>query len=75
MGLIKPSEVTDKFQVAVGASWVDPSNGIFRASGIKTVTINDIIAGEGQRTPAAANAQKAFRTAVVVLTPGSPPGR
>ena len=67
MGLIPANEVAD-LQVARGASWVTQSQGIFSATSIDTVTINDIIADEGARIPDLHASQKNFRGLVVLLT-------
>ncbi len=75
VGLADPDEVPD-VKVAQNFSWERDSSGeivlvngrpIFTASGIDTITIEDIIADHGARVPARADAQSAFRAAVILL--------
>ena len=74
-GFIPPEEVPD-FQIAEDAEWlfderdiVEDDNGyrMFTASGFKTYTIEDIIAEHGPRVPDHSQAQKDFRSAVILL--------
>ena len=75
-GFIPPEEVPD-FQIAEDVEWLPPEiveddkgpivNFIFTASGIKTYTIEDIIAEHGPRVPGHLQAQKDFRAAVILL--------
>ena len=75
-GFIPPEEVPD-FQTAEDAEWlfdergyiVEDDNGyrMFTASGFKTYTIEDIIAEHGPRVPDHSQAQKDFRSAVILL--------
>ena len=75
-GFIPPEEVPD-FQIAEDVEWFPPEiveddkgpivNFIFTASGIKTYTIEDIIAEHGPRVPGHLQAQKDFRAAVILL--------
>ena len=74
-GFIPPEDVPD-FQIAEDAEWppefVKDDKGrilnfIFTASGIKTYTIEDIIAEHGPRVPDHLQAQKDFRAAVILL--------
>ena len=75
-GFILPEDVPD-FQIAEDAEWLPPeiveddkgpiANFIFTASGIKTYTIEDIIAEHGPRVPGHLQAQKDFRAAVILL--------
>ena len=75
-GFIPPEEVPD-FQIAedverLPLEIVEDDKGpianfIFTASGIKTYTIEDIIAEHGPRVPGHLQAQKDFRAAVILL--------
>ena len=75
-GFIPPEDVPD-FQIAEDAEWLPPEiveddkgrirNFMFTASGIKTYTIEDIIAEHGPRVPGHLQAQKDFRAAVILL--------
>lgn len=67
MGLIEADEVTEPIQVADNASWVDASSGTFRASGIRQVTISDVIAAVGPRVPGPEGSQRQFRGLVVLV--------
>jgi hypothetical protein len=78
MGLARPDEVPPFFMLRnLQRTGQTDAEGrpIFR--GDKTViTINDVIAAMGPRTPAFENSQKQFNTAVVVITePGKQPTR
>lgn len=69
MGLAPPGEV-EPLQVAVNVSDVssDEHNGqIFRADRIDTVTIDDIVAANGPRTPAYSDAPREFTLALIVI--------
>lgn len=68
MGLIPNTSVPD-IRVALGASWQDPSNGIFSATGWQTVSAASILAANPTRIPADASGQKHFKVATIVLTP------
>ena len=67
MGLLPPDSVPP-FQVAEDAGWVIPSVGLFRASGIKTVTVGDLIATHGPRVPGFPEAPREFRGVYVVVS-------
>jgi hypothetical protein len=69
MGLINATDVTEPIQVAQGAAFVGDSGNTFTASGITTLTIQDLVAAQGERTPTPATSQKSFRALLVVLTP------
>jgi hypothetical protein len=73
MGMIGADELTDPIQVAVNPTFegegTNPGQGIFRASSIKTLSIQDIIRTEGERTPSVATSQKSFRALTVLVTP------
>src|SRR5262249_29457715 len=70
MGFYKPTEVPPFFLIqnpAIDKHQVNTEN--VTISGTKqTVTINDVIAAEGPRSPAADQAQKEFRIAFIFLT-------
>jgi hypothetical protein len=68
MGLVDRSAVPP-IQVARNAAFTDPANGAFTADRIDTVSIDDVIAAEGARTPSVATSQKSFHALVVVLAP------
>lgn len=74
-GYIGPEEVAD-LHVAEDGAWLlegdqlaraDDGNGIFTASGVKTYTIEDLIAEHGPRAPSVAGAQWHHRAALVLL--------
>lgn len=67
MGLLPPDSVPP-FQVAEDAEWVTPSEGLFRASGIKTVTVGDLIATHGPRVPGFPEAPREFRGVYVIVS-------
>lgn len=67
MGLLPPDSVPP-FQVAEDAEWVVESAGLFRASGIKTVTVDDLIATHGPRVPGFPETPREFRGAYVVVS-------
>jgi hypothetical protein len=75
MGLARPEEVPDFFIVRnlQRTAQRDSLGPIY--NGTRTnITINDVIAAMGPRQPAFVNAQKAFNTAIVVMTmPGKKP--
>ena len=47
---------------------------VFTADAITTLTIDDMVAAEGERVPAAADARKEFRAAAVLLVDADHPG-
>ena len=70
MGLVGP-EAVPPIRVAVGAKSLgkaDDGRRIFSAERIETVTIEDIIAANGERVPPADETDKVFSLALVVLT-------
>ncbi len=70
MGLAGPDEVPP-IQVAVGVErFGETEEGldVFRAERLETVTIAEIIEGNGERVPSFADAPKEFHVALVVLT-------
>ena len=64
-GFISPEDVPD-FWVAADGEWVEFPN-VFTASSITRYTIEDVIAAHGRRIPAAADSQRDFRAAVILL--------
>lgn len=68
MGLVDASQVSP-IQIASNFAWENQASGIFTASSITTLTIADIIAANGTRSPSPAASQKNFRVLHVVLTP------
>ncbi len=68
MGLIAPTEVPDFFLLRNLTPQTRDANGhmIYKADRTK-VTINDVIAAEGPRTPDVDHAQKHFNTGMVVV--------
>lgn len=56
-------------QVAQNANWVDPSQGIFSATGMQTISVSSILTANPTPIPANASGQKHFKIATVVLTP------
>lgn len=71
MGLLPANEVRP-FACAVGASWVSPAQGIFRAQQMQTLTIADVQRRLGPRLPDARTAPKTFRVLAVLLSEGEP---
>ena len=68
MGLIEAGEVTHDIKIANDFAWFDTDDGIFSASSIKTVTMDEIIKIDGRRLPAPATSQRAFRALYIILT-------
>ncbi len=68
MGLVDASAVRP-IQIAHNFAWENQASGIFTASSITTLTMPDIIAANGARSPSRAASQKNFRVLHVVLTP------
>jgi len=68
MGLLPPTE-TPPILVAKDAAWVDQRTGLFRARGFDVVSVEDIAARYGWRSPAYPEAQSLFRGIVVVISP------
>jgi hypothetical protein len=74
MGMIDKSQVPD--MTLIENTSIDPallpSIGTTITGTVRTVTIDDIIAAEGERTPTATDAQKTFKTAFILITqPGT----
>lgn len=77
MGMITPAEVPDFFILRNLSPVGKDANGhpIYKGDRTK-VTINDVIAAEGPRTPASDESQKAFNTGIVtVVMHGSKPSK
>ena len=81
-GLVGKEDVPDLL-VAENAAWqIDDDGGVvledglpvFTADAITTLTIDDMVAAEGERVPAAADARKEFRAAAVLLVDADHPG-
>ena len=68
MGMISPAEVQDFFLLRNLSAQGQDTNGhpIFKADRTK-ITIQDVIAAEGQRLPAVEQAQKRFNTGMVMV--------
>jgi hypothetical protein len=75
MGFLGPDEVPPFTLIQPAPGVVLPDNGLPPPDGTKligtgrTISIADVIAAEGARSPAVADAQKVFRAAFVILTP------
>ena len=67
MGLVPADEVED-IDRAVNATTVNISKGLFEATEIVSITIDDIIVEHGERTPAYPNTQRDFRGALILVT-------
>jgi hypothetical protein len=69
MGVRAASEVSEMFLVknGTGSSGTDPATGLRLRGNRKRVTIDDIIAAEGQRVPDVTTAQKEWRAAWILL--------
>lgn len=69
MGLIADTEVGHDIKIANDFVW-DPSfDGTFSASSITTVTMAQVVATDGARTPGPATSQKNFRVLYLIITP------
>ena len=68
MGLIEASEVGHDIKIAKDFIWVEPGKGIFSASSINTVTMDEVIEIDGLRSPGPSESQKQFRILYVILT-------
>lgn len=77
MGMITPAEVPDFFILRNLSPLGKDANGHAIYKGDRTkVTINDVIAAEGPRTPPSDQSQKAFNTGIVtVVMHGSKPSK
>lgn len=74
MGLATPAEVPDFFLLRNLAAAGKDANGHpnFKAERTK-ITVNDVIAAEGLRTPTPDNSQRQFNTGIVLIAaPGAP---
>jgi len=69
MGMIGADEVGHDIKIAEDFEWTDDySKGIFNASSITTLTMDQIIADKGIREPNHLNSQKSFRAMYVVVS-------
>ena len=68
MGLIDAASIGHDIKTAEDFEWVDEASGIFKASNITSMTIDEFIAVEGIRKPDYLNSQKSFRGMYVVLS-------
>lgn len=68
MGLVPSSEVGPIVQLLDPTTDDSLPASTYRASGTKTITIDDIIAEHGVRKPAVAEAQREFRAAFIAVT-------
>ena len=66
--MIGAEEVGHDIKIAEEFNWIDYSNGIFEASSITTLTMDQIIADKGIRDPNHLNSQKNFRAMYVVVS-------
>lgn len=67
MGLLPPDSVPP-VQIAEAADWVNVQEGTFRASRIRTVEVDELVARHGPRAPAYGEAPTALRAAYVVVS-------
>ena len=64
-----PTQYVWKDQAAALAAYnASPCSGTVPYSSFTAITVNDIVASDGVRTPTAANAQKDFKLAVIVVS-------
>ena len=68
MGLIGADEVGQEIKIAQDFKWEDISNGTFEASTIHSLTMEEIIADAGIRSPSHLESQKNFRSMYVVVS-------
>jgi hypothetical protein len=67
MGLL-PADSVPPFEVADQPEWINEQLGLFRATGIRTVTVEELAATHGAREPAFPEAPRRFRGAYLVVT-------
>lgn len=73
MGLLPAAEVPDQWVVtdpAFAADWATACDGRLLTSGFQRLTVNDVIAANGARTPGFGASQRTFRVATVVVSDG-----
>ncbi len=70
MGLLPAASVTNPIVIAEGFQWTVFNQGKFSATNLKTMTMADIIAGDGARVPAYGAAPTNFRGIVVCISTG-----
>lgn len=68
MGLIPKDQINRDFVKANGFQWVDRSKGVFEASSLTSISINDITTKYGERVPSHQHSQKKFNILYVVLS-------
>ena len=68
MGLIDATSVDQDIKTAEDFEWIDKTAGIFKASSITTMSMDQLIAAEGVRNPNYLNSQKSFQGIYVVLS-------
>ena len=68
MGLINATSVDQDIKTAEDFEWIDKTAGIFKASSITTMSMDQLIAAEGVRNPNYLNSQKSFQGIYVVLS-------
>jgi hypothetical protein len=68
MGLIGDDEVGQEIKIAQDFKWKDIDNGTFEASTIHSLTMEEIIADAGVRSPSYQESQKNFRSMYVVVS-------
>lgn len=73
MGLLAAEEVPDQWVVTdsnFGANWQTLCDGRLLTTGFERLTIANVVAVNGSRVPAFANAQRTFRSATIVVSDG-----
>ncbi|MDC1119549.1 leucine-rich repeat domain-containing protein [Gammaproteobacteria bacterium] len=68
MGLIGPDEVKHDIKIAQDFTWKDKDKGIFEASTINVITMNELINNTGMRASSHLESQKNFRAMYVVIS-------
>lgn len=67
MGLLPPDSVPS-FERALDAEWLNESLGLFRASGVRTVTVEEIVERHDARSPSYRDAPRSFRGLYAVIS-------
>ena len=73
MGMLPAAEVPDQWIItdaAFAANWQTQCDGRLLASGFKRLTINEVIAANGARSPDYTASQRSFRIATVIVSDG-----
>jgi hypothetical protein len=68
MGLIDVASIGHDIKTAEGFEWIDIAAGIFKASEITTMSMQQFVAAHGERVPNYLNSQKSFRGMYIVLS-------